>query len=62
MLDFGEEGSESELEEVDETMSAFVRADQSGLVIVWCFVTTGVSAVDGGGGSTVTVSEDEDFV
>jgi hypothetical protein len=43
-------------------MSAFVRADQSGLVIVWCFVTTGVSAVDGGGGSTVTVSEDEDFV
>src|SRR5215471_3516583 len=40
------------------TMRALVRADHSGLVMVWRFVTTGMSGMDGGGSSTFTVSDD----
>ena len=43
-------------------MSAFVRAAQSGLVIVCRFVTTGVSCAAGGGSSTVTDRADAAFV
>src|SRR3989304_110398 len=47
---------------IQETMSAFVRALQSGLLMAWRFVTTGVSCVGGGGGSTCTVSVEVAFV
>src|SRR3990170_4437310 len=47
---------------IQETMSAFVRALQSGLLMAWRFVTTGVSCVGGGGSSTCTVRVEAAFV